>query len=51
MSSLNKIGEKGRTGSAWKQGVVGEETGAGDGGWGEKWPKQCMHIQIKKTKK
>jgi hypothetical protein len=32
---LFKIGEEGRTGSAWKQGV---------GGKGEKWPKQCMHI-------
>jgi hypothetical protein len=35
MSSLYKIGEEGRTGSAWKQGK-----------WGKRWPKQCMHIWI-----
>jgi hypothetical protein len=35
---FNKIGEEGRTSSAWKW-----------GGWrvrGERWPKQCIHIWI-----
>jgi hypothetical protein len=41
---FNKIGEEDRTGSAWKQGGVGNE-GWGDlGGRGERWPKQCIHI-------
>jgi hypothetical protein len=46
---FNKIGEKSRTGSAWKQGGSGEREGAG--GRGEKWPKQCMHIWINEFKK
>jgi hypothetical protein len=39
---FNKIGDEGRTGSAWKQGGVEGEGGIG--GRGERWPKQCMHI-------
>jgi uncharacterized membrane protein YgcG len=39
---FNKIGEEGRTGSAWKRGGGGEREGAG--GSRERWPKQCMHI-------
>jgi uncharacterized membrane protein YgcG len=38
---FNKIGEEGRTGSAWKPGGGGVE---GGGGKGERWPKQCIHI-------
>jgi hypothetical protein len=38
---FNKIGEEGRTGSAWKRGAL---VGGGAGGRWEKWPKQCMHI-------
>jgi hypothetical protein len=41
---FKKIGEKGRTGSAWKQEL-------GEGGSGKKWPKQCMHILINELKK
>jgi hypothetical protein len=46
---LNKIGEKGRTVSAWKWG--GRGGGGGGGARGEKWSKQCMHIWINEFKK
>jgi hypothetical protein len=36
---FDKIGEEGRTGSAWERGGW-----KGVGGKGEKWPKQCTHI-------
>jgi hypothetical protein len=39
---LIKIEEGGRTGSAWKQGGLGERESLE--GKEEKWPKQCMHI-------
>jgi hypothetical protein len=39
---FNKIGEEGRTGSAWKRG--GGRKREGMEGRGEKCPKQCMHI-------
>jgi hypothetical protein len=43
MLSLNKIGEEGKTDSAWKQGEWGERERMG--GKGERrCPKQCMHI-------
>jgi hypothetical protein len=38
-SVFNKIGEEGKTGSAWKQGVGGERRDSG-----ERRPKQCIHI-------
>jgi hypothetical protein len=40
MYSPQQIGEKGRTGSAWKRGRVGVRRGREAG----EWPKQCMHI-------
>jgi hypothetical protein len=42
-SLFNKIGEEGRTGSAWKQGESGEEK-RGQEARGRDGPKQCMHI-------
>jgi hypothetical protein len=47
---FNKINDKGRTGSAWKWG--GGEWGeiVKEGGSGEKWPKQCMHMWINELK-
>jgi hypothetical protein len=39
---FNKIGEKGRTSSAWKRG--GGEEKEKVAGSGENWPKQCIHI-------
>jgi hypothetical protein len=35
---LNKIGEEGGRGSAWKRRF------GGLGGWGRKWHKQCIHM-------
>jgi hypothetical protein len=40
---FNKIGKKGRTGSALEVKGVGDR-GRRQGGRGESWPKQCMHI-------
>jgi hypothetical protein len=42
---FSKIGEEGRTDSAWKRGGSREKEGVG-GGRGERWPKQCMYIWI-----
>jgi hypothetical protein len=40
---FNKIGDKGRTGSACEARGV-EKEGRGVGCRGERWPKQCVHI-------
>jgi hypothetical protein len=39
---FNKIGEEGRTGSAWKRGWWRRRGGSGCRR--KRWPKQCMHI-------
>jgi hypothetical protein len=44
-----KIGEEGRTGSAWMRGGCGGKGGSGVGERGERWPKQCMHIRINES--
>jgi hypothetical protein len=46
---FNKIGEKVRTGSAWKWGWWGHRQQVGDRG--KKWSKQCTHIWINEKEK
>jgi hypothetical protein len=50
---FNKIGEKGRTDSAWKRGGEGGERGGGDGQEGEMAQTMYAHINkcIKNSKK
>jgi hypothetical protein len=43
---FNKIGEEGRTGSAWKWGFEEEREGAQ--GRGERWPNVCTYESMKK---
>jgi hypothetical protein len=47
---LNKIGEKGRTGSVWKRGQFGEERGHGGQG-GEMTQTTYAHMNIRIKKK
>jgi hypothetical protein len=42
---FKKIGEEGRTGSAWKRGAGERSRGREKvGDKGKKWPQQCMHV-------
>jgi hypothetical protein len=47
---FNKIGEEGRTGSAWKQGGKGERKGKGKGAGGRNDPNNVCTFELKKIK-